>query len=66
MQSMIYASTLQIRRHEFSSHFNFIILFVGILLLYAFNLDVVSLFADSSSIFLLMLNDLLYQFKLKK
>jgi len=47
----------------YSGHFNFIILFVGILLLYAINLVVVSLYADSSVIFLAMLNNVLYQFK---
>jgi len=34
------------------------------LLFYAINLDVVSLFADSSFTFLTMLNDILYKFKL--
>jgi hypothetical protein len=53
-QLMILASsTLQIRRHRYSEHFQFVV-FVGfvtlvsILSLYAINVDVVSLFADSS------------------
>ncbi|KAK2432666.1 hypothetical protein QL285_018033 [Trifolium repens] len=53
IQSMIWTSTLQIRRHGYFGDFNFIILFVvGILPLYAINLDAVSLFADSSFTFL--------------
>jgi len=44
---MICASTLQIRKHEYFGDLNFIILSVGILLLYAINLGVVSLFADT-------------------
>jgi len=36
-------------------------IFVDIMLLYAINLDVVSLFANSSFTFLAVLNDLLYQ-----
>jgi hypothetical protein len=43
---MICASMLQIREHEHSNDFNFIILFVGILLLYAIKLDDVNLFAS--------------------
>jgi hypothetical protein len=51
IQSMICASTLQIRKHGYSGDFNFIISFVvGILPLYAINSDAVSLFADSSFI----------------
>jgi len=34
-------------------------IFVGIMLLYAINLDVVSLFADSSFTFLAVLNDVI-------
>jgi len=47
------SSTLQIRRHEYSRELN-IIIFVGIstLLFYAINMDVVSLFANSSFLFL--------------
>jgi len=41
IQSMIWASTLQIWRHGYHGDINFIILFVGILPLYAINLDVV-------------------------
>jgi hypothetical protein len=53
-QLMILASsTLQIRRHRYSEHFQFVVFvgfvtLVGILSLYAINVDVVSLFADSS------------------
>jgi hypothetical protein len=55
---MIWASTLQIRKHGYSGDFNFIILFVvDILRLYAIiNSDAVSLFVDSSFMFLAMLN----------
>jgi len=38
-------------------------IFVGIMSLYAINLDVVSLFADSSFTFLAVLNDVISQFK---
>jgi hypothetical protein len=46
-------STLQTRRHRYSEHFKFVIFvgfvtFVGILPLYAINVDAVSLFAVSS------------------
>jgi hypothetical protein len=37
--------------HGHSGNFNFIMLFVGILPVYAINLDAMSLFADSSSSF---------------
>ena len=66
--------TLQIRKHEYDSDLDFflrngdldfIILFVGILPLYAINLGVVSLFADSSSTFLTMLI-LMYSINLNK
>jgi hypothetical protein len=61
IQSMIWASTLQIRKHGHSGDFNFIILFVvGIMSLYAINSDAVSLFADSSFTFLAKLNMWLY------
>jgi len=39
---------LQIRKHEYSGDLDFIILSVGILPLYAINLDVVSLIVDSA------------------
>jgi len=39
-------STLQIRKHEYSDHLDFMILFVDILLLYAINLRDVSLFVN--------------------
>jgi len=51
---------LQIRRHEYFDHFNFIILFVAILPLYAINLDA---FTYSSFTFLTILNDTPYQFE---
>jgi len=51
---MIWASTLQIRKHEYFGGLDFIILFVGILPLYAINLSDVSLFIDSSFTFLAM------------
>jgi len=64
IQSMIWASTLQIRKHGYFSDLDFIILFVGIFPLYAINLGAVSLFADSSFTFLTMfVSDILYQFK---
>jgi len=62
------SSTLQIRRHEYSGDLN-IVIFVGIdtLLFYAINMDVVSLFTDSSFLFLANLNlyciDVLCQFE---
>jgi hypothetical protein len=57
---MICALTLQIREHEHFNDFNFIILFVGILSLNAINLDAVSLFTNSSFLFLAVLNLYLY------
>ena len=67
IQSMTLASsTLQIRRHGYSGDLN-IVICVGIctLLFYAVNMDVVSLFADSSFLFLANLHciDVLYQFE---
>jgi hypothetical protein len=57
LQSMIWASTLQIQKHGYSDHFSFVILFVvDILPLYAINLNDVSLFADSPFMFLAILN----------
>jgi len=47
--------TLQILKHEYYGDLDFIILFVGILPLYAINLSVLSLFVDSPSTFLAML-----------
>jgi len=61
-------STLQIRRHEYSGDLN-IVIFLGIVTLsfYVINMDVVSLFADSSFLFLVTLDlyciDVLYQFE---
>jgi len=52
---MIWTSTLQIWKQEYSGDLDFIILFVGILSLYAINLGDVSLFADSPFTFLAML-----------
>jgi len=60
IQSMIWTSTLQIRKHGYSSDLDLIILFVGILTLYAINLDAVSLFTVSSFTFLAILMMLLY------
>jgi len=66
-QSMTLASsTLQIRRHGYSGDLN-IVICVGICTLpfYAINMDVVSLFTDSSFLFLANLHytDILYQFE---
>jgi len=63
---MIWASTLQIRKHGYLGGLDFIILFVGIFPLYAINFGVVSLFTDSSFTFLAMFVsdcDVLYQFE---
>ena len=61
---MIWTSTLQIQKQEYSGDLDFIILFVGILPLYAINLGAVSLFADSSFTFLAMfVSDVLYRFE---
>jgi len=61
---MIWASTLQIRKHGYFSDLDFIILFVGILPFYAINLGVASLFTDSTFTFLAMfVYDVLYQFE---
>jgi len=68
MTMTLASSTLQIQRHEFSEDFN-IVIFVGIctLLFYAINMDVVSLFTDSSFLFLTNLDlyyiDVLHQFE---
>jgi Na+/H+ antiporter NhaD/arsenite permease-like protein len=67
IQSMTLASlTLQIRRHGYSGYLN-IVICVGFCTLpfYAINIDVVSLFADSSFLFLANLHciDVLYQFE---
>jgi len=51
---MIWASTLQICKHEYFTGLGFIILFVGILPMYAIDLGAVSLFADSPFTFLAM------------
>jgi len=71
MTMTLASSTLQIRRHEYSGDFNIVILviFVGIdtLSFYAINMDVVSLFTDSSFLFLVNLDlyciDIVYQFE---
>jgi len=61
---MIWASTLQIRKHGHFGDLDFIIYILGILPLYAINLGVVSLFADSPFMFLAMfVFDVLYQFE---
>jgi len=67
IQSMTLASsTLQIRRHGYSGDLN-IVISVGFCTLsfYAINMDVVSLFADSSFLFLANSHyiDVLYQFE---
>ncbi|KEH32943.1 transmembrane protein, putative [Medicago truncatula] len=60
------SSTLQIRKHGYSGDLN-IVICVGIctLLFYAINMDVVSLFTDSSFLFLANLHyiDVLFQFE---
>ena len=69
MTMTLASSTLQIRRHEYSGDLNIVILiiFVGIdtLPFYAINMDVVSLFTNSSFLFLANLDlyciDVLYQ-----
>jgi len=66
---MIWASTLQIQKHGYSGDLDFIILFVGILPLYAINLGVVSLLADSPFTFLailIMLLSLMYSINLNE
>ena len=67
IQSMtLLSSTLQIRRHGYSGNLN-IVICVGICTLsfYAINMDVVSLFTNSSFLFLANLHyiDVLYQFE---
>jgi len=55
---------LQIRKHGYFGDLGFIILFVGILLMYAINLGAVSLFADSPFTFLVMsVSDVLHRFE---
>jgi hypothetical protein len=52
---------MQIQRHEYSDYLYFVTLFVGLSMpFYAINLDDMSLFADSSFSFLVMLNLYLY------
>jgi len=61
---MIWVSMLQIRKHEYFGDLGFIILFVGILPSYTYNLCVVSLFAVLPFTFLAMfLSDLINQFE---
>jgi len=67
IQSMtLVSSTLQIWRHGYSGNLN-IVICVGICTLsfYAINMDVMSMFTDSSSLFLVNLHyiDVLYQFE---
>src|SRR3954471_19877211 len=65
-------STLQIRKHDYFGHLNTVntLIFVGIcnLPFYAINMDAMNLFADSSFLFLAILNlycnDVLYRFEL--
>ena len=56
MTMTLASSTLQIRRHEYSGDMNIVILFIfvgiGTLPFYAINMDDVSLFSDSSFLFL--------------
>jgi len=54
---------LHIRDIIYSGHFNFILLFVVILSLYAINLDDMSLIVDSAFTFFTMLNYVIYQFE---
>jgi len=64
IQLMIWASTLQIRKLGYFGDLDFIILFVGILPMYAINLGAVSLFTDSPFMFLAMfVSDVLYRFE---
>jgi len=71
MTMTLVSSTLQIQRHVYFGDMNIIILviFVGIDILsfYAINMDVVSLFTDSTFLFLANLDlyciDVLYQFE---
>jgi len=64
IQLMIWTSTLQIQKHGYFVDLDFIILFIGILSLYAINLDVVSLFANSPfTILVIFVFDVLYQFE---
>jgi len=64
---MIWSSTLQIQKHGNFGDLDFIILFVGILPLYAINLDVVSLFTDSSFTFLVIfISDVMYSINLNE
>jgi len=61
---MIWASTLQIQKHGYFSDLGFIILFVGILPMYAINLGVVSLFADSPfTVLAMFVSDIFYRFE---
>jgi len=63
---MIWASTLQIQNHRYYGDLDFIILFIGVLSLYVINLDVVSLFVDSSvfsNVDHIIVFDVFHQFK---
>jgi len=64
---MIWAPTLQIRKHGYFGDLDFIILFVGILSLYAINLGDVGLFAGSSFTFLtIFVSDVMYSINLNE
>lgn len=56
LQSRTLMSMLQTQRHEYLSHFDFIISSVGILPLYVINLIVVTLFANFWFAFIVMFN----------
>jgi len=61
---MNWASMLQIQKDGYFDDLGFIVLFVGILPLYAINLGVVSLFANSPFTFLTMFaSDVVYRFE---
>jgi len=71
MTMTLTSSTLQIRKHEYFGDLNIVMLviFIGIgtLPFYAINMDVVSLYTNSSFLFLANLDlyciDVLYQFE---
>jgi len=71
MTTTLASSTLQIRKHEYFEDLNIVILIIfvdiGTLSFYAINMDVVSLFTDSSFLFLtnfdLYCIDVIYQFE---
>jgi hypothetical protein len=63
IQSNIWASTLPIRMHDIPVTLILSYIFLGNKLLYDINLDIISLFADSSFTFLAILNCVLYRFE---